>query len=105
MVISDEITANSAYKAHHLEDYPPKNSAYNKMPRRGTPLTSHVHIPRVRLTPLALLPSDPCMQFSAPTLLHSGTLTACTGIFVQPLSVPFQSNAARIRVRALNSSG
>src|SRR5712691_2864272 len=51
MLISDEITANSAYKARHGEDYPPKNSAYNKMPRRRTPLSSLGHIPRVCCSP------------------------------------------------------
>src|SRR6266436_6384084 len=53
MVIFDEIAVRSAYKARPVDDYPPKNSAYNKMSRRRTPLSKHVHIPRVRL-PLSL---------------------------------------------------
>jgi hypothetical protein len=84
MAVSDEIAANSAYKVRHVEDYPPKNPTYNKMPRRRTPLSSHMRIPRVQLLSLALLPSDSCTRFSAPTLLYSGPMTAFAGIFVQP---------------------
>ena len=86
MAVSDEIAANSAYKVRHVEDYPSKNPTYNKMPRRRTPLSSHMRIPRVQLLSLALLPSDSCTRFSAPTLLYSGPMTAFAGIFVQPLT-------------------
>src|SRR2546427_161303 len=51
MAIADEIAAHCAHKACYGEEYPPKNCAYNKMPRRRTPLSSHVHIPPVRLPP------------------------------------------------------
>jgi hypothetical protein len=46
-------------------------------------LSSNGHLLRWLLPPLALLASDPCNGFAAPTLLRLGPMTAFAGIFVQ----------------------
>jgi hypothetical protein len=78
--------AYDAARSRELHQTPaPIEPILTEPQNRRTPLFSHVHIPRGQLIPLALLHSDPCPWFSAPTLLRLGPMTAFAGIFVQPL--------------------